>query len=82
MSALEKLLKDIAKEDKYYLPRFVDLVIKNSSDKRLIALAQEIMGSVQINLSELESLINPDKFNFPDYEVGLVGIKKDDNEVI
>lgn len=47
-------------------------------DKDFKKIAQDIMyGTLKINLHELESLVNPDKFEFPDEEIGPIGVKID-----
>jgi hypothetical protein len=76
MHSLEGLLKYTKDQDREAFLELVDMIMKYSDDK---VLAQEAVGSsIEINLSELESLVKPEKFEFPDYEVGVVGVEENE----
>lgn len=47
------------------------LLVKSSKNEEIIKIGQEnLSGNIEIDLWELESLINPNKFEFPESNVG------------
>jgi hypothetical protein len=59
--------------------RVIKAILKYSADKNAIAVAHSMIGDkIEINLSEMKSLMNSEKFDFPDYEIGMVGVEDDE----
>lgn len=56
------------------------VIIKYSSDLESVKLANQLLSeSVNIDLWELESLINPQKFEFPEPNIGQVNIENEED---
>lgn len=78
MSEIANLLDYLKKTDKDLWERVMLIASKYSKEKANRKCAFD--SSIEVNILELESLINPDRFEFPDYEIGMIEVEleKDD----
>jgi hypothetical protein len=74
LSDLFKVLND---NKKYELKnKIASLILKFSFDQELKEISKEnLPKGIEVDLNELESLINPEKFNFPEPNIGRVEIE-------
>lgn len=82
MSELENLLSYLKSGP--LAKKAASAVFCYSADKPALKIAESILADEEliIDISEMESLVNPDKFEFPNESIGLVGIDESVNEVI
>lgn len=58
------------------LKKISSLLVKYSNNQQIIKLGQaQLQNVVLIDLWELESLINPNKFDFPESDTGVVSVE-------
>ncbi len=80
MLEVEDLLLYLKANDSEMLVKVSSLLVKYSQHPSLIKLGQEnLTKALDIDVLQLESLINPDKFDFPEPDLGNIGFK---NEII
>lgn len=80
MSAeLQDLLNYVAELKQDSLIKKVAFMVLKYSDKReCIVLAQTLLPeSIEIDLWELESLVHPDKFEFPEPNIGQINVENE-----
>jgi hypothetical protein len=78
--SLKSLLEYMIKNNSSLSKRLAFSIIKYNKDEQLNKIASTVLDqSLEIDLLELESLVNPDKFEFLDSDIGLVGVKKDED---
>lgn len=68
------------KENKqsFLLKKIAVLISKSNSNPETVKFAKEHFNeTMEIDLQELESLINPDKFKFPEAEIGTIGLENE-----
>ena len=76
---LQSLLNYVAelKQDSL-IKKVAFMVLKYSDKEECIALAQTMLPeSVDIDLWELESLVHPDKFEFPEPDIGQINVENE-----
>ena len=76
MSELKTLLNYLLKSDNLLAKKAALIVSKYSNDALALRAADTILDDgININISELESLVNPDKFKFPNPDIGRIGVE-------
>lgn len=78
--ALVNLLK-YAKENNLsrVQSKLSSIILKYSGDEEAITAAKEVIGDkVMINVSELKSLLYNDKIDFPEYNIGPIGVERNE----
>lgn len=78
-SLLNNLLKYAISYDSIMAKDLAILIVGYGKDPEALKLANSVLGeSINIDLWELESLVNPDKFEFPDTDLGMIGVDLDE----
>jgi len=78
MSELRDLLNYLKSKNDSMAKKAALAVSRYSSNEMAVKIADTILHEkVNIDLWELESLINPNKFEFPKPDVGLVGVENE-----
>ena len=80
-SNLEDLLEYIKKDGSSSIrSKIAKIIIKYSINKKAIALANTIIGeAIDIDITEMKSLVNPEDIDFPKYEVGVIGVESEES---
>ena len=74
--SLTNLVKAVASEPNFRV-RIAKAILKHSNDIQARELATDLLDdSVDIDVNILESMINPDKFEFAEQDIGRIGLEK------
>lgn len=77
---LEHLIE--SKYDNFYLKKIAVLISKSHIDIETVNLANDVFSeSLMIDFNQLESLINPDKFRFPEPDIGLIEVDQGEEDI-
>lgn len=75
---LSRLIKYAVEQDSEVSKDLAIIAVRYSDDSETLKLAQSLMTEyIEIDLAELESLVNPDKFDFKKVDVN-VGVDLDE----
>jgi hypothetical protein len=78
MEKLSDILKFALENKSSFSKDIALLILKYSNDQQEIAAANEQLGdSIEIDLLELRSLVEPDKFEFARKDIGLIGVENE-----
>lgn len=79
MNDLDKLIKILTKTHRWAAKKVALLALDYSKDVGTIKIASDLLNeAIVIDLWELESLINSEKFEYPDSEIDEIGVKLND----
>lgn len=79
MSELRELLEYLKTEGNSLAKHAALATLRYTKDEEAIKVAQTILNEkVKVDILELESLVRPDKFEFPEPDIGLVGVKDEE----
>lgn len=68
----------IESKDKVLTKKIASIILKYSIDEEAIGQAKQVLSDgVDIDLWELESLVRPEKFEFPEPDIGMIGVENE-----
>jgi len=77
---LKKLINYLNKINSPLKKEAAMLILNNLYDGPIIKEAQLVLKEeLDIDLWELQSLVSPSKFEFPEPEIGVIGVKDEEN---
>jgi hypothetical protein len=61
----------------FNLKKIACLISKSSKSEETVALADSYFSEcLLVDVNQLEALVNPNKYDFPDPDIGLIGVEK------
>lgn len=77
MSLTKKLLLEFGEQ----VPELAKTLARYSDNQALKKIALTMVSElIKVDLWEMESLTNPDKFEFPETEIGQIGVESEKND--